>query len=151
MKIIWCWDFNVHELFLFNWRIKAFQGCAGFCCTAISRKFTCSPSLFSLPSHPHPAPWGHHKGRSWAPWAIEQLLTSYLFYMWWYICQCCAQFVPPSSSALRPRVRLLHFSLWIISLQLLDIKLLTSNSILLFWNKSRKWKLKTWELQELQN
>ena len=51
----------------------------------ISRKFTCRPSLFSLPSHPHPASWGHHKGLSWAPCAIQRLPTSYLFYMWWSV------------------------------------------------------------------
>ena len=73
--------------FFFNWKIKALQGCVGFCCTEmwLSHKFTCSPSLFSLPSHPHPAPWGHHKGLSWAPCAIQWLPTSYLFYTWWSV------------------------------------------------------------------
>ena len=43
------------------------------------------PSLFSFPPHPpHLTPLGHDRAPSWAPHAIQQLATSYLFYM----CAC---------------------------------------------------------------
>ena len=31
---------------------------------------------------PHPTHLGHHRAPSWAPWAIQQVPTSYLFYTW---------------------------------------------------------------------
>ena len=46
----------------FNWRIIALQCCLGFCHTTtwISHKYTCLPSLLSLPSL-YPTPLGHHR------------------------------------------------------------------------------------------
>ena len=48
-----------------------------------------SPSLQAdaLTSEPpgRPTPLGHHKASSWAPYAIQQLSTSWLFYTWWCI------------------------------------------------------------------
>ena len=45
------------------------------------------PSWPCLPL-PHLTPLGHHWTLSWAPFVIQQLLTSYLFHTWSYICQC---------------------------------------------------------------
>ena len=46
-------------------------------CTHIS-----PPSWAFLPPL-HPTPLGHHRAPSWAPYAVEQLPTSYLFYTWY--------------------------------------------------------------------
>ena len=64
------------------------QCCFGFCPTTwISHNLYISPSswacLHSLPSHP--IPLGHHRAPSSAPYAIQQLPTSYLYYTWQYI------------------------------------------------------------------
>ena len=41
------------------------------------------PSLLNFPpTTPHPAPLGHHRALSWAPCAIQDLPTSYLFCTW---------------------------------------------------------------------
>ena len=67
----------------FNWRIIALQCCVGFCHTTmwINHKYTyIPPSWTSLPSIPHPTPLGHHRAPGWAPYGIQQLLTSHLFY-----------------------------------------------------------------------
>ena len=42
------------------------------------------PSWTSLLGHPlpHLTPLGHHTAPSWAPWAVHQVPTSYLFYTW---------------------------------------------------------------------
>ena len=34
------------------------------------------PLLLGPPSHAHPAPLGHHRAQSWAPWAVQKLPTS---------------------------------------------------------------------------
>ena len=39
-------------------------------------------SLGPSPPPPHPTPLGHHRALSWAPCAIQQVPTSYLFYTW---------------------------------------------------------------------
>ena len=43
--------------------------------------------IYPLPLEPpsppsHPIPLGHHRAPSWAPYTIEQLPTSYLYYIW---------------------------------------------------------------------
>ena len=40
------------------------------------------PSWTSLPPYVHPTHLGHQRGLSWAPCVIQQLPTSYLFYIW---------------------------------------------------------------------
>ena len=42
--------------------------------------------IYPLPLGPpslHPAPLSHHRALSWAPCAMQQLPTSYLFYIWY--------------------------------------------------------------------
>ena len=58
-----------------------------FCGTTkwISYTYTSLPSLLGLPPPPHPPHLGHHRAPSWAPCAIQQVPTSYLFYTWWCI------------------------------------------------------------------
>ena len=54
------------------------------------------PPLTLLPTPlPHPTPLGHRRALSWAPCAIQQLPTSYLFYMLWNLYEqgrlvCCS-------------------------------------------------------------
>ena len=47
------------------------------------------PLPLEPPSHPilHPTPLGRPKALSWAPCAVHQLRTSYLFYTWQCVCQ----------------------------------------------------------------
>ena len=53
--------------------------------------------LLSLPLTPlHPTHLGHHRAPSWAPWAIQQLPASYLFYIIVYLCQCWSLNSSPS-------------------------------------------------------
>ena len=48
--------------------------------------------VYSLPLQPpsstHPAPLGEHRALSWAPRAAKLPPTSWLLYMWVYLCQC---------------------------------------------------------------
>ena len=44
------------------------------------------PSWTSLSPPPHPTSVGCHRAPRWAPWAIHKLSTSYLFYIWQWIC-----------------------------------------------------------------
>ena len=58
---------------ILNWRIIA---CIGFCCTTtwVSFKYTCVPSVLSLPLPTHiPPPMGHHRALFWAPCVLQQL------------------------------------------------------------------------------
>ena len=75
--------------YIFIWRIIALQYFDGFCHirTWISNKYTYAPSLLSLPPIPpsHPTPLGCPRALGWAPCIIQQLLTGYLFYIWWCI------------------------------------------------------------------
>ena len=56
------------------------QCCVGFCCKTmwISHKYTYIHSLLNL----HLTPLGRHRAQGWAPCVIQQLPTSYLFYIW---------------------------------------------------------------------
>ena len=61
---------------------------------------TSPPSWVSLPfPTPYPACFGHHRALSWAPWAVPQVYTSYLFYTWYYM------YVKPNP----PAHRILHY------------------------------------------
>ena len=40
------------------------------------------PSGASLPPFPHPSPQGHRQAQCWAPCAVPQPSTGYLFYTW---------------------------------------------------------------------
>ena len=74
-----------------NWTemIVALHCCVSFSCTAkwislYQGIYAYIPSVLSLllpPSHP----LGHHRALSWAPCAIQQLPTSYPFYIWYCI------------------------------------------------------------------
>ena len=63
------------------------------------------PLPLEPPSHPipHPTPLGRPKALSWAPRAVPQLRTSYLFYTWQSVWTPLSQFAPPSPS---PRVHM---------------------------------------------
>ena len=50
------------------------------CESAISKHI--SPPSRVYPHSPHPTPSGHHRALRRAPCAVQQLLTSYLFYTW---------------------------------------------------------------------
>ena len=49
---------NIHNDFIFNWRIIALQYCIGFCHTStwISHRYTYVPSLLNFPPTSHPFP-----------------------------------------------------------------------------------------------
>ena len=47
--------------------------------------YTYISSLLDPPSHPHPLPPVHHRAPSWAPCAIQQIPTSYVFHTQLYI------------------------------------------------------------------
>ena len=70
--------------FFFNWRIR-FTMLFSFCYTAW---ILCT--CISLPSQstPHPIPLGHQRAPSWAPWATQQIPTSYLL---WYDFSSCGR------------------------------------------------------------
>ena len=59
----------------------ALQCCVSFSCTTtgISYMYTHISSLLDHPRHPG-LPSGHQTALSWAPCAMEQLPTGYLFY-----------------------------------------------------------------------
>ena len=84
-KLTVSWAFlSCLQLSFFNWVIVALPCCVGFCCTMkwISHIYTHIPSLLILPavSPPPPPTPGHHRASSWAPFAIQQIPTSALFY-----------------------------------------------------------------------
>ena len=64
--------------------VVSLQYCVSFCYTMkwISYMYTYIPYLLNLPptSNPHPTHLGHHRAPSWAPCALQQVPTSYLFY-----------------------------------------------------------------------
>ena len=65
----------------------------------ISREYTYVPAFLSLPPTPTSRPPGHHRAWSWAPCAVQQLPTSYLFHAWWWRLPVPpSQFIPPSPS-----------------------------------------------------
>ena len=71
--------------FFKNWSILAWRCRVSFCNTAqgISYMSAYTPSLLSSPpTLTHPTRLGHHRAWSWAPCALWQLPTSYLFYIW---------------------------------------------------------------------
>ena len=61
----------------FYWHIVALQWHIGFCWAAhwIGSAYSCTPFFFGFPSHA-----GHHRSLSTVPWALQEVLTSELFY-----------------------------------------------------------------------
>ena len=77
--------FSILNVFIFNWRIIAWQYCVGFCHTStwISHRYICPLPLETyshLPSHA--TPLGCQRGMVWAPWVIQQIPTGSLSYIW---------------------------------------------------------------------
>ena len=101
--IIWKLDFLK---FIFHWRIIALRHCVCFCHTTtwIRHKYVyiyIYPLLLEPPSHfiLHPTPLDCHSAPCQAPFVIQQLSTSYLFYICTvYVSILFSQFVSPSSS-----------------------------------------------------
>ena len=57
------------------------------------------------PYHSPSNPLGCHRVQSWAPWVIQQLPFSYLFYICnVYVSMLLSQFIPLSSSPVQPLV-----------------------------------------------
>ena len=93
---------NTLDSLFSHWRIMALQCCVSFCYTRKWISYVCihthththththihiyiypPPSWSSFPTPlPHHTPLGHRITSSWAPCAIQQLPTSYLFYTW---------------------------------------------------------------------
>ena len=65
----------------------------------------------------HHTPLGHHITSSWAPWAIQQLPTSYLFYTW-YISVLVSQFIPSSPFPFYALKSILYVYIFILALQI---------------------------------
>ena len=70
------------------------------------------------PPTPCPTPRGHHRALSWAPCALQQLPTGYLFCMWWGIYVSATLPVHPTlpfplllSCLLMDRGKCIHFGL----------------------------------------
>ena len=92
-----------HFLLIFNWRIIALQCCAGFWHRTmwISLQYTYVPfflTLLLIACPPHSTPLGYYRVPDWAPYVIQQLPTSYLFYIWWCICFNVALSIHPTLS-----------------------------------------------------
>ena len=85
-------NYKIEHLFKINlffyWRIIVLQNFVVFCQTStwISHKYTYIPLPFEPPSHlpPHPTPLGWYRAPVWVFWALQQVPTGYLFYIWWY-------------------------------------------------------------------
>ena len=75
-----------------NWTENWFSAlCFYFTAEWISCMCTHIPFLLSLPStRPHPTPLGPHRAPGWALYALPQVPTSYLLYIWYFThrCQC---------------------------------------------------------------
>ena len=103
----------------FNWRKIALQCFVGFCHTTmwISHKYTYVPCLLNLLPHtsPHPTALGSHRAHGWPSCVIQQLLISYLFYIWYCICLNATLSICPHSFP--PRLQnLFLMSLYLFSL-----------------------------------
>ena len=74
----------IYLSFIFYWKIIALRRFVSFCCTTMWISYSIHISFSSWSSLPptHLTALGHHRALSWAPCAIQQLPTSYLFYLW---------------------------------------------------------------------
>ena len=77
---------------------------------AIGNIYIYIPSLLDLP----PTPLCHHRTQSWAPCAIQQLPTSYLFNTWWCIYVSPDLAIPPTLSFPTLRLALVPSVYWIL-------------------------------------
>ena len=80
-----CLSFHRHFCFFLNWCLIALQCCVRFrsLTTRISCMCTHMPPLWSLPGPcPYTHPLDDRTAPNWAPGAMRELPTGYLFYTW---------------------------------------------------------------------
>ena len=100
------------------------QYSVSFCCTMkwISYMYTYIPSHLDLPPTSLPPLEGHHRARSWAPCAIQQLPASYPFYTRY--CEYINPHFPVHlSPLLHVHLSILHVCISIPALQTLTLQM----------------------------
>ena len=77
------------------------------------------PLPLEPPSHlpPPPIPLACLRAPVWVPWVIQQILTSYLFYVWWCMCFHAALSIHPPSPSPRVHKCVLYVIVSIAALQ----------------------------------
>ena len=108
----------------------------------ISYMYTYIPSLLDLPPTPHPTHLGQHRAQSWAPCALQQVPTSYLFYtgQCTYVNPSVPIHLPP------PAPRCVHTSVLYVCASIPALQTGSSVPFLNGWKKSNEaWYVVTHE------